>query len=65
MKQKLWATFQQLDGGREEGVNVDYAFNTLAKEGFSRADMKAALASLADDGHLYSTIDEQHYKSTE
>ena len=65
VKQKLWDTFKKFDNGSDEGVNVDVAFAELGKEGISRADMKAALTALADDGNLYSTIDEEHYKSTE
>ena len=65
VKQKLWNTFKSLDRGTDEGVNVEMAFNVLGNEGISRVDMKAALTALADDGNLYSTIDEDHYKSTE
>lgn len=65
VKRKLWDTFKKLDAGSDEGVNVEYAFAELGKEGISRGDMKAALTALADDGNVYSTIDEEHYKSTE
>ena len=65
VKHSLWMTIKNLDNGSDEGVNIDEAFNVLASKGYSRTDMRAALSGLADDGHLYSTIDENHYKSTE
>lgn len=65
VKDKLWAIFKKLDNGNDMGVNVEVAFSALGTQGFSRAEMAVALSALADDGNLYSTIDEDHYKSTE
>jgi hypothetical protein len=65
LKERLCAAFKRLDNGSVEGVHIDVAFDALSKEGASRADLKAALVALADDGNLYSTTDEEHYKSTE
>ncbi len=65
MKQKLLKAFKMLDNGSDEGVHSEMAFRELSRQGIAQSDMKKALAALADDGILYSTVDEDHFKSTE
>ena len=48
----------------EAGCNRDIVFNQ-AKKTMSRADMDNALDFLSSEGHIYSTIDEDHFKTTD
>lgn len=65
VKQKLANAFKILDTGSVEGVSVQDAFSSLQREGISQDTLRAALDALTDDGSLYTTIDENHYKSTQ
>ena len=48
----------------EAGCDRDTVFNQ-AKRIMSRADMDTALDFLSSEGHIYSTIDEDHFKTTD
>ena len=48
----------------EAGCDRDTVFNQ-AKKTMSRADMDNALDFLSSEGHIYSTIDEDHFKTTD
>lgn len=65
VKKRLFDAFKDLDQGSEEGVDVAVAFDSLRREGHSDNELRSALHALAEEGLLYSTIDEDHYKSTE
>ena len=48
----------------EAGCNRDIVFNQ-AKKTMSKSDMDNALDFLSSEGHIYSTIDEDHFKTTD
>jgi len=45
----------------EEGAKVPEDFSHL---GLAEEKVRSLLASLADEGHIYSTVDDNHFKST-
>jgi len=47
----------------EQGVNVMELYNNL--KSLNRQSIQDALEFLSNEGHIYSTIDENHYKSTD
>ncbi|CAL1283147.1 unnamed protein product [Larinioides sclopetarius] len=47
----------------EQGINVMELYNSL--KSLSRQSIQEALDFLSNEGHIYSTIDEDHYKSTD
>ena len=48
------------DGESEEGLAINHVFQQLP--GLSPQQIKKAVEWLSDEGHLYSTVDEDHYK---
>ena len=48
----------------EAGCDRDTVFNQ-AKKVMSKTDMDNALDFLSSEGHIYSTIDEDHFKTTD
>ena len=46
------------------GLSIHAVVSGLQKQGISEADVKNAIDFLANEGHLYSTIDDEHFKST-
>lgn len=63
VQQKVIAIFQS-GGDSESGVSVQAATEQLAPEGITEQQIRAAIEFLSGEGHLYSTVDENHYKST-
>jgi replication factor A2 len=63
---QVLAFFTQNDNHDDDGTGLalDYVANGLRAEGISEKDVRAAVDFLANEGHLYSTIDDNHYKST-
>lgn len=47
----------------EEGIDVMEIYNNL--KSLNRQSIQEALEFLCNEGHIYSTIDEDHYKSTD
>jgi len=47
----------------EEGINVMELYSSL--KAINRQHIQEALEFLCNEGHIYSTIDEDHYKSTD
>lgn len=47
----------------EQGINVFELYNGL--KSLNRQSVQDALEFLSNEGHIYSTIDENHYKSTD
>ncbi|XP_063968171.1 replication protein A 32 kDa subunit-B-like [Lytechinus pictus] len=47
----------------EEGISMDYLSTQL--KGISRDSIRKAVEFLSSEGHIYSTIDDDHFKSTE
>lgn len=48
----------------DDGVHQDLVIEILRKEGFNDIDVKQAIAFLTDEGHLYSTSDDNHQRIT-
>ena len=48
----------------ESGCDRDTVFSQ-AKKTMSKSDMDKALDHLSSEGHIYSTIDEDHFKTTD
>ena len=48
----------------ETGLDRDSIFNQLRMK-MSRVEMDNALDFLSSEGHIYSTIEEDHFKTTE
>ncbi|CAM9459829.1 unnamed protein product [Ectocarpus sp. 4 AP-2014] len=56
---------QFLGADEEQGRSIAEVADSLTREGISRADVSTAVQFLSSEGHLYSTIDDDHYRSTE
>lgn len=50
-------------GDDETGLSVDALFTAMPN--VPQAQIREALSFLSDEGHLYTTIDENHFKSTD
>lgn len=55
---------QDQQTGSEEGVHVDHIFKQLDPTGGKIDEIRSAVEFLTNEGHLYSTIDEEHFKAT-
>jgi len=47
----------------EQGVNVNSIFATFSN--VSKSDIRATLEFLSSEGHIYTTLDEDHFKTTD
>jgi len=47
----------------EQGLNISYICNKL--RGVPQKDIRDAVEFLSSEGHIYSTIDDEHFKSTD
>jgi len=63
---QVLAFFTQHDSANDDGTGLSLAFvaQGLASFGIAEKEVRAAVDFLANEGHLYSTIDDNHYKST-
>ena len=57
---KVLAAIENMKAGSEHGVSVN---DIAARLGVPVFDIKKTVETLSMDGHLYSTIDEEHYTS--
>lgn len=48
-----------------EGIHINDIFDEKSLRSFGKNKIKDALEFLSTEGHIYSTIDDEHYKSTE
>ena len=63
--QGLVLTYFQTEGEKNDmGCTVAAAAEALQQNGASFDQVKQIVDTLVADGHLYSTIDDDHYKST-
>jgi len=62
LQQAVLEIYEQKSGQSDAGIPVSEVCARLNT--FAPADVRAAIDFLTDEGHLYSTIDEEHYKST-
>ena len=60
-RQKRVLDYYTENGTGDEGCNTD---SVAASLGLDLGQVKAAVEFLSSEGHLYSTIDEDHHKST-
>lgn len=49
----------------DTGVNINNIIKDLAPQGYSESEVKAAVNDLSNEGHIYSTIDEDHFQIAE
>mmetsp|Transcript_10277 Transcript_10277/g.21701 ORF Transcript_10277/g.21701 Transcript_10277/m.21701 type:complete len:275 (+) Transcript_10277:71-895(+) len=56
---------KDLGTGNDSGVHVNDIEAQVSSQGFSSADIKGAISYLQNEGHIYSTIDEQHVQYAE
>lgn len=53
-------------GTSDTGLNINHVVQACAAlYNFSASDVKDAVEALSSEGHLYSTLDDDHHKSTE
>lgn len=48
-----------------EGMNIPFLCRKLAPEGFNEAQIRDSIEWLIGEGHMYSTIDDDHCKTTD
>ena len=46
------------------GCTIADCVNAMAPQGVTDAQVRTAVENLVNEGHLYSTIDDEHYKAT-
>ena len=46
------------------GISINFVVDELQGQGVSEADVRNAIDFLADEGYLYRTIDDEHFKKT-
>ncbi|EJK75519.1 hypothetical protein THAOC_02754, partial [Thalassiosira oceanica] len=51
--------------GGESGAHVNEIVSQVSLKGFSEMDIRDAVTYLSNEGHIYSTIDEDHYQYAE
>jgi replication factor A2 len=49
----------------DEGVHINNIVLSLQGQGFSGREVSSAVGHLTNEGHLYTTIDEDHYQYAE
>lgn len=52
-------------GETDTGVDIQNVIADLASQGFSEQEVRNAMENLANEGHVYSTIDENHFSVSE
>ena len=45
------------------GCTISDCVNAIAPQGVTDAQVRTAVEALVNEGHLYSTIDDEHYKA--
>ena len=56
--------FQSYGESQETGATVEECANAMAAQGGTSAQVRQAVDDLVNEGHLYSTIDDDHFKAT-
>ena len=49
----------------DTGVHINQITGELSTQGYSAGDIRNAINDLSNEGHIYSTIDEDHYQYAE
>jgi len=55
--------FEAESGQSDQGTSLQDVISRLPSH--SPTDIRRAIEFLSDEGHLYSTVDEEHFKSTQ
>lgn len=63
--QRILAAIKEFDLGGGEGVHIDKVISKLQPSGMAANSVKEAINFLCDEGHLYSTTDEEHFCCTD
>ena len=58
------AAFRAEGENNDDGASLDVVAARLARVGITRQDIEKVVDMLTTDGLIYSTIDEQHFKTT-
>ena len=59
------ANFSTTIEASDEGVNIIQVMDSITSKGHSEGDIKRVIESLASEGEIYSTIDENTFKVAE
>jgi len=62
---KLTLLLQLSLAENDTGVNISMIIEDLAPQGYSAGEVRTALNNLSNEGHVYSTIDEDHFSFAE
>ena len=62
LQDKVLAEFSK--SADESGMDIKDVIKAMESQGVNGAQVREAVEYLAGEGHLYSTIDEEHFKST-
>jgi replication factor A2 len=49
----------------DSGVNINTIINDLVSQGYSESEVRSTMNHLSNEGHIYSTIDEDHFQYAE
>lgn len=49
----------------DAGVHVDAITAQVTQQGYNAGDIKNAINNLSNEGHIYSTVDENNYQYAE
>ena len=62
LQDKVLAEFSK--SADESGMDIKDVIKAMESQGVNGAQVREAVEYLAGEGYLYSTIDEEHFKST-
>jgi len=62
VQNQVWQMIENCSASSSEGISVDDIRSTL--KGLSMPQIRKAVEFLSNEGHIYSTVDDNHYKST-
>lgn len=62
VQHQVWQMIENCSAQSSEGVAVDDIRSTL--KGLNMPQIRKAVEFLSNEGHIYSTVDDNHYKST-
>ena len=62
-QETVMAYFQSY-GHNDIGCTIADCVQAMAPQGVTDAQVRTAVDNLVNEGHLYSTIDDEHYKAT-
>jgi len=64
LQRAVHACFWENGNSEPHGLTVDFVVHRLAPR-YHEGEIREAVTSLSSEGHLYSTIDDDHFKATE